>query len=377
MEGESMKKKSCKIVTFHTPINYGAVLQATALFSYVSGFYENTNIIDYDTKQLRKKYPFFRKSKGITGIFWFAYDFCNLPSKLIKKAKFKSFLKKHCKFTKKYRSFYSIKESFFDSDYLITGSDQVFRPTREFEERNIFYLDLKTNAKKISYAASFGGIDVDNSNIKEIAKYLSTFSCLSVREKSGLNTLNKIGFEGEIVLDPVFLLDKSRWTKIASKSKRKETYILYYALIDNPIYHKYVECISLLLKMRVVVIGNLDFKPFKKCRYVKTCGPNEFLAFFENARYVFTSSFHGVAFSIIFQKQFFSIEEDLILKNRASNLMNKLGRPYLSFFEILEQCKSGTLDYIDYDIVSHRLNDEIAKSKEFLNEALGVKKNGK
>lgn len=369
-----MTEKNCKIVTFHTPINYGAVLQATALFSYVSNFFEDTQIVDYDTKQLRKKYPLFRKSRGVIGCFWFAYDLFHLPSKLLKKVKFKLFLKKHCKFTEKYKTFQSIKESFFDSNYLITGSDQVFRPNRDFEERNIFYLDLKTNAKKVSYAASFGGIDVDKDNRKEIVKYLSSFSHISVREKSGLDTLNKIGFEGELVLDPVFLMNQEEWWDIIhKKSSKKNDYILYYALIDNPIYHKYVECLSLLLGKKVVVIGNLNFKPFKKCRYIRTCGPQDFISLFKGAKYVFTSSFHGVAFSLIFQKQFFSIEEDPVLKNRANDLMDKLDIPYLNFYEILEKCKSGALDYIDYSIVSYKLNDEITKSKKFLNGALGVK----
>lgn len=88
-----MNKKSCRIITFHTPINYGALLQATALFTYVSKQFKDTLIIDYNTKQLRKKYPFFRKSTGIIRYFWFVYDFLFLPLKAIKTLKFKIFLK--------------------------------------------------------------------------------------------------------------------------------------------------------------------------------------------------------------------------------------------------------------------------------------------
>ena len=373
-EDNIMVNKSCRLITFHTPVNYGAVLQATALFTYVSKSFTNTQIIDYDTKQLRKKYPLFRKSKGIVGCFWFVHDLCHLASSLTKKYKFRLFLKKHCKFTKKYKTFHSIKQSFFDCDFLITGSDQVFRPNRDFEERNIFYLDLNTNAKKLSYAASFGGVDVEKDNAEEIMGYLSSFSYVSVREKSGLDTLNKIGFSGELVIDPVFLLDKNEWKNSFSKKNIKKTnYILYYALIDNPTYHKYVECLSHLLRKQVIVIGSLNFKPFKRCKYVRACGPKTFISLVEGADYVFTSSFHGVAFSLIFGKQFFSIEEDPILKNRANDLMNKLGIPYLDFFEVLEKCKSGALNYIDYNAVYPKLNYEIIKSKKFLDEALEVK----
>ena len=369
-----MEEKSCRIVTFHTPINYGAVLQATALFSYVSNYHKNTQIIDYNTKQLRKKYPLFRRGSGFIGCMWFFFDFCHLPSKLFKKIKFRCFLKKHCVLTKKFKTFESIKDFFFDSNYLITGSDQVFRPTRDYEERNIFYLDLKTNAEKISYAASFGGIEVTKEREDEIIKYLSSFSKLSVREESGLKTLNRIGFNGELVLDPVFLLNQEEWTRIIEKQKpKKNNYILYYALIDNPIYHKYVECLSLLLKEKVIVIGNLNFKPFKKCQYIRSCGPKDFISLIENANYVFTSSFHGVAFSLIFKKQFFSVEEDPVLKNRANDLMVKLGIPYLNFYEILEKFKSGKPDYIDYNVVSHNLEQEISKSKMFLAKAIGAK----
>lgn len=239
-------------------------------------------------------------------------------------------------------------------------------------------MDLKTNATKISYAASFGGIDIESCNKKEITDYLASFSSISVREKSGLTTLMKNGFSSELVLDPVFLLNKEQWEKsFCNKRLKGGDYILYYALIDNSVYHKYVECLSLLLHKKVIVIGNLNFKPFKKCRYIRTCGPAKFLSLVIGADYIFTSSFHGVAFSLIFEKQFFSIEEDIILKNRASDLMEKLGIPYLDFYEMLDKCKTGTLNYIDYDVVSGRLNEEIMKSKNFLNKSLGVIENGK
>lgn len=366
-----MKKNTCRIVTFHTPINFGAVLQATALFTYVSRYFRDTKIIDYDTKQLRKKYPLFRKEHGIIGCFWFIHDLCFLLLQVIKKRKFKRFLQKRCKFTKKYNTFYSIKNDFFYSDFIITGSDQVFRPTRDFEERNIFYLDIKTNATKISYAASFGGVGVDKDKEKEIKKYLSSFAYLSVRERSGLESLRKMCFEGQLVLDPVFLLSRKEWKKNSSKRfSNKHNYILYYALINNPTYHKYVEILASLLDKKVIVIGNLDFKPFKKCQYIRTCGPSEFITLINGADYVFTSSFHGVAFSIIFQKQFFSIEEDPILKNRANELMDTFEIPYLNFYEILEMCKLGKINYINYDIVSNKLNAEILKSKKFFNTAM-------
>ena len=368
-------RKDCEIITFHTPINYGAVLQATALFSYVSSVYQNTVVIDFDTKTLRSKYPLIRKCKTISDCFLTAIDLFYLIPNLIKRLQFKKFLKQNIVFTKKYKTFESIKKEMFDTNFLITGSDQVFRPNREYKERNVFYLDLSTNAKKISYAASLGGVDsIDGELEKEICGYLSSFSSISIREKSGVNTLSRLGFSSTLVLDPVFLLNREQWENILKNNKKpkRKNYILYYALIDNPIYHKYVECLAKKLKKRVLVIGNIKFKPFKKCEFLRTCGPTDFLTLVNGADYVFTSSFHGIAFSIIFKKQFYSLEEDIVLKNRAEELMKILGIPYYGFSDFLSFFKTGITEYIDYDLVYSNLKKEISKSKSFLNEALGV-----
>ena len=372
-----MDGQRCGIITFHTPVNYGAVLQATALFSFVSKLFGKTEIVDYDTKELRQKYPFFRRSKGLLALFWFFYDLWFLPLKISKKRKFRRFLANHCIFSKKYKTYQSIKNSVLDYDVLLTGSDQVFRPNRDYQERNVFYLDLKTHGKKISYAASFGGVNPNEDVSEEIKRYLSDFAFLSVREKSGVDILRNLGFSGQLVLDPVFLLNKDEWKAVCSyEGWSEKNYILYYALIDNPTYHHYVERLASLLRKKVIVVGDINFKPFTKCRYIRNCGPAEFVRLVDGADYVFTSSFHGVAFSLIFEKQFFSIEEDTVLKDRAFCLMNELGVPYLSFYEVLELCKRGSMNYIDYGLISQKMTGEIQKSKQFLINATGVQQHG-
>ena len=53
-------------------------------------------------------------------------------------------------------------------------------------------------------------------------------------------------------------------------------------------------------------------------------GPDEFLSYIKNARYVITNSFHGTAFSIIYHKQFVVVPHSKT-GNRVTDLLERVG----------------------------------------------------
>lgn len=365
------KNKTCYLVTFHTPINFGAVLQAAALSNYLkSTFGLDVYVINFRSRTLARVYPIVRFQNSLGGIKAFLIDSLNLFNELSKRRKFNSFVKKNMKLTKTYRSFDELNRGNLNCDYLVTGSDQVFRPTRSFEERAVFYLAFSnSHLCKFSYAGSLGGVDISDNDASLIKQYLSSFDHISVREQSGVDCLKRIGIDSTLVLDPVFLLSKEEWQSFEKGDNFpsfKKEYILYYALIDDERYHHYVYCISKMLNLPVVVVGPVKRLPFKVSRFFKTCGPAEFLSLIKHSSLVLTSSFHGVSFSLIYQKQFLSLEEDDILKNRVENLLKSIGIDYLSFKDYLQLCKEKRNNYIDYELINERLKKLIDNSKAFL-----------
>lgn len=373
------KNKICYLVTFHTPINFGAVLQATALSNYLNSIFGlDVYVINFRSRALTRVYPIIRFQKSLGGIKAFLIDSLNIFNELSKRKRFGLFVKRYMKLTKTYRSFHELDKDNLSCDYLVTGSDQVFRPTRSFEERAVFYLAFSSSCLcKFSYAGSFGGVDISNNDVPLIKQYLSSFNYISVREQSGVDCLKNIGIGSTLVLDPVFLFSKEEWQPFEKSNNFpsfKKDYILYYALIDDEKYHHYVHCISKILNLPVVVVGPVKRLPFKVLRYFKACGPSEFLSLIKHSSLVLTSSFHGVAFSLIYQKQFLSLEEDDVLRNRVENLLKSIGVDYLSFKDYLQLCKEKRNNYIDYELINKRLKKLIDNSKAFLERCIDREK---
>lgn len=356
-----------RLMTFHTPKNYGAVLQAYSLFSYLKTKSEDVKVIDYNTEHLRSIYPvvpMVKSARSFASVVVSSYTF--LP-KWRKFRKFEDFVENNLCLTKRYNSTKELYEAPPEADIIFTGSDQVFGPNRIEDERKAFYLDfVDESVKTASYAASFGVKHIPEEKKEEITGYLKKFDYLSVREKSGVDIIKQcICCEPCEVLDPVFLNSAKFWRKNAKVYKRGfDNYIFYYRLMNNKKSDRAAKDIAAKLGKKVVVMtdGRLSFKADKVLRDV---GPQEFLYLMGNAEYIITDSFHGVAFSLIFEKQFAFVDFNESLQQRAMLLMQKLG---ISEYGYGEGEFFG--QNINYEAVNDRLNQLINDSKEYINEVL-------
>ena len=73
------KNKICYLVTFHTPINFGAVLQATALSNYLNSIFDlDVYVINFRSRALTRVYPIIRFQKSLGGIKAFLIDSLNI-----------------------------------------------------------------------------------------------------------------------------------------------------------------------------------------------------------------------------------------------------------------------------------------------------------
>lgn len=360
-----------RLITFHTPKNYGAVLQAYSLMSYLKRYSDDVEIIDYNTPSLRAKYPVKAKS---TTLKQFVYNMLMLPSYRKKKKKFRKFecfVAENLALTKRYESLTELLAAPPDADIALTGSDQVFNPLRNEEERKVFYLDfIPSGTKKIAYAASFGVNAVPEDKKNEISEYLKSFDFISVRENSGVGIVKDLtGQTASEVLDPVFLNDANFWRKIVAPYKKKfKNYLFYYRLMNSAESDAAARKIAKEKKLKLVVMTD-GFLKWHADNVLRDVGPKEFLYLMDNADYIVTDSFHGVAFSLVFEKQFYFCDTNPKTNGRGLDLLQKSGIVTNDYANI--ETADDRVNYID---IKHSLSDYIDSSKKFINNSLGGKR---
>lgn len=213
-----------KTITCHDVYNLGASLQAYALSAYLKELGHDVEIVDYKPDYLSRHYSLTYVPNPNYDKFFVRqlYLLAKLPSRLkalfgTRKKRFDMFRDECLNVTEKcYRSNKELVNNCPEADLFIAGSDQIWNPVFPNGNDPSFYLDFVPKKKrKISYAASFAIDDISDQHCSQIKPWLQSMDAISVREPSGLKILEKIGINGINVLDPVFLVNKSKWEKLA------------------------------------------------------------------------------------------------------------------------------------------------------------------
>jgi len=196
-------------------------------------------------------------------------------------------------------------------DIYVVGSDQVWRKkiAKTYGISTYFFDFLKdTSAPRIAYGVSFG--TDENELTQEERSYLGVlykkFRAVSVRESSGLTLLKEYGWtqpEACFVLDPTMLLDKEDYRRLIknTNTRKSEGNMFCYILDKSEIKDKLVNNIA----------SEKNLKPFflsiDNCR---TVAIEQWLQSFDDADMVVTDSFHGLLFSIIFNKPYILLRNE-------------------------------------------------------------------
>lgn len=210
-----------------------------------------------------------------------------------------------------------------DFDYVIAGSDQVWNPVFTPGEHPLrFLLDfVEDDNKKLAYAPSLGVKELPEAYIEEFQYYLKKFKHLSVRETAGQELINRLtGICPPVVVDPTFLLNKEEWSQYKTLLNKKD-YIFLYEKEANPELEQFAYKLGEKKGLKVIR------KRYADLALEDDCGlwfihPGHWIDLIANASYVVTSSFHGVAFSINFNKQFFVLNSGST-SSRVDELLNR------------------------------------------------------
>ena len=249
-------------------------------------------------------------------------------------------------------------------DILVCGSDQIWNYDLTGSDSN-YYLSFDNKAKKVSYAGSFGKLKLNNQERSDAIKYLEKFAHISVRESSGKEIVDSL-FNmqlAKVVLDPVFLLDKSEWQSIANKPEYND-YILLFLLHKNPNLLEFSKKLAKRKGCKIIRITNkITFD--KEIIYLAGCGPKDFIGLIDNAQYVITDSFHATSMSLILNKQFFVGLKGKELENLNTRMFSLL--EMFGFSQrIVGSCSFDENNEIDFSSTNEILDNKRKESIQYL-----------
>lgn len=360
------------IITIHYGINYGSALQSYALSKFLSRL-ENNNVevINYIPPRYTKKRRYLQTSKELNGIKKLLYLLAVAPNTFRYQVIFDRFLKQYLPIGKKVYSLPSLREKYSDYDFLITGSDQVWNTDYNEGVDPAYYLAFAgSSTKKISYAASCGKDQFARKELTECKKYWDKFDYLSLREDSTKELFVQMGYVNAIhVLDPIFLLSKEEWMKELPEREIRDGYVFIYALdgdIDNAISIADNIAKEKKLKIAMVSYGHVWSNDARCDYYLKARSPLQFLSLLANSDYVVTNSFHGIAFSLRFRKQFVPVPRD-----KYNNRIESILRLVELDDRLFRRGKKYLVEPIDYENrVDIIINEMQIRSKDYLLDIL-------
>lgn len=354
--------KKIALMTWHHVRNYGTLYQGYALYQTIKSLGYDVDVINYsrmESKLINKK-DLFSYLISVVKSLKKTYEF---DGKV-----FDNFSNKYFTYTDKciFRQDFESLNNLYGC--FICGSDQIWNP-RWYDPH--YFLDFVYDSrKKFSYAPSVGVssfMDYDASS--DIKVNLEKFEYISVRERQGVNAVNEILNENKAktVLDPVFLLKKKEWINLSSKINIKEKdYALVFFLKNNSENLKKCIKYSKDINLHPIVYHCMQSED-NKYSNINIVSPEELLSLIEGAKYIFTDSYHIMALSLIFEKQFsvfskFKKYENISENSRIIDLLEKLNI-HLNLNELNN-------NVIDYSLVNVRLEELRSDSFSFLKDSL-------
>jgi hypothetical protein len=221
--------------------------------------------------------------------------------------------------------------------------------------------------RKKSYAASFGFNEIPQDLLSEYKKLLNNFGAISVREKNGADIIKMLlDRDVPVVLDPTLLLEREQWKALASGTLKIANYILVFCIVATESIMSYAEELKRKTGCKIIVINDKTRTSWTAFKGLGI-GPQEFLDLFINARYIITNSYHGTAFSINLNKDFY-VELQSYTKNTNNRILQLIDLFGLHDRVINKDTIPTQLEVVQYDTVNAILLKERHRSISFLKE---------
>ena len=357
------------IVTFHFVNNFGGALQAYALKTACEELGAEAHLVDYHQWFIRftdavRMFPIAKNPQVIIS------GFRTMGQRLGRRRKFSAFHKDYLSLSRKYSCSRAIENHPPGYDKYICGSDQIWNSFITCGLSRAYFLTFeKDTANKFAYAPSFGSADISVKMSKRMARLIKMLGAVSVRESEGVDIVEKMtGKRPPQLIDPSFLISTEKWEKLSEAScyeKPFNEYILVYIMQKDDTVYEYARRLRERYGLPVVEIGRYGYRAHFVDECIVDLGPLEFVSLFRNATHVCTNSYHGIIFSIVFNKKLCIIPCKRFT-SRIDSLLKLVGIDLPDDRDALE------LD-VSYDRESalKHISEERDKAIDYLNENLG------
>lgn len=361
------------LLTFHNALNYGAALQVYASQQAIKDMDVDCEVIDYVNEHRKDSYNMgghAKKELKKKNLFA-ALKYC--VGSLFMRRRRKEFLKfydEHLNCTsQRYSSSKEAEALNGEFDKFIVGSDQVWNYNNNGKDFAYLLDFVDDDNKKISYSSSFGLATIPDNLKESYIENLKRIKYLSTRESYGVQLIKGLtGRDAELVLDPVFLLNKEQWLSLCENAPKKGRHIFCYInrlsqWRDFLAQTKYPVNGFQIHKLTRHVTAKDFLDPTVKVAY--SISPIEFIETIASAELVVTASFHCLAMSILLNVPFVAVltgdqgrdervlnilkitglETRIFDKNMTSDVVNKP----IDFMQVetkIEEYRKKSIDFL-------------------------------
>lgn len=370
-----MKDIKIRLLSYQNAHNYGAVLQAYGLQNAIKSLgYSDVKFIKYNPKYLSGRYVTYKTEgsglKKFASILRNVLRTCRRPfmylSKEMRNRAFDRSIDRMLEQTDRLiLSEYDLKGE--NCDVLICGSDQIWNTaiTGSFDRVFFGYGEYVRTPHKIAYAPSTETSSLTDERLKEIAPLLDNFDSLSVRE----NTLSEIlqpfiEKRIEVCVDPTILCGREAYDRVAIKPKQRKYIVVYAYNPGEKLIRDLIASIPNREEYSVIVltlVHTASVFEYLNPNIKAEISVEEFLGYFKYADYVVTNSFHGLAFSLLFEKNF----NAAFVQNKSARLISLMTQ--LDLMDRYNYDMSRvTWDNIEYKAIAVKVNQIRNRSLDYI-----------
>ena len=341
------------ILTFHEADSYGAVLQAYALQQTLAKLGADSEFVQFNMPTATQQ----AAAPASPAAALFARRIQTEGKK--REALFAAFRQEHMRISKPYQPTDPVDA---DYDHFIAGSDQIWNFRIPGADAR-YFLPFAASQKRHSYAASFGADALPEKSKAWVAKQLSMFRNISVREESGCAIVKDLtGHIAEVCVDPTMLLDRADWERLIPQTEEEPYVLLFLLKYDEVLLQQAQEEANKQgVPLRIV---SASFIPQLGVAAWNTTGVTDWLRAIRGARCVFTNSFHGMVFSMIFRRSFH-------IQRLTGELSSRNGRldELLAFLQLTDALEG--IAQPDYENIWKLLDSRKASSIAYLRRIIG------
>jgi hypothetical protein len=365
-------QKKVGIFTFYNLYNYGSIIQAYALQTYLEQHDLYSEFIKFSEKNyvIRNHHPKCKKLFSFIKNVPFIANYQNRKRFDVNRDK-KRNLTFFCNNSLCYSKAIPQGElNNINYDALVLGSDQILNI---FCINSAFTLNFETKIPAYYYAASVGVSNFDSSYFY-LYDSVNKAKKISCREENNSRFLSALlNRKVAVCVDPVLLFDKDFFSELITNDIKESNYCFRFFLgnsLHNVLVSKKISKIKKTPIHSIPMCRDLYFFDKQTNNYTDS-SMESFLSLIKNSSFVITDSYHVVLLSFIFEKDFYFLSKHHSTKNNENErILDFLRLAQLENRFIHEAKDIANLETIDYKKAKRLVSKRVIFSKNYLNQII-------